>query len=216
MNAARKIRNLSIAALAALGIGTFSMQASADWNEAINGDLSGDGLAPTPVPVTTGSNNVLGSTGNSGAGVDRDYFKIVVPAGATLDSIMLLDNTNVSGGVSFIGVQAGPQLTVTTSGVGAENLLVVGHYDNSQIGSDLLAAYQTGTPGPLRGGTYSVWVQDTGGPATYGLKFVISGSSVSSASVPTLPEWAMLPLGVLMALAYWRWNTGNRGRSTPR
>jgi IPTL-CTERM motif len=209
MNSARTTRIMTLAALVALG--AFSIQASAAWDESVNGDLSGNGLAPTTVPVTSGANHVLGSTGNSGSGVDRDYFKIVVPTGATLDAIMLLDNTNVSGGVSFIGVQAGPQVTVSTTGAGFESFLFYGHYDNGQIGQDLMVNLRPTASGPLPSGTYSFWVQDTGGPATYGLNFVINGSGVSSASVPTLPESGMILLGLLMALAYWRLNAGSRG-----
>jgi IPTL-CTERM motif len=216
MTSAHMMRNITVAALAALAIGTFPMQAGAFWDEALNGDLSNDGLSPTTVSVITGSTPVIGTTGNSGSGVDRDYFKIDVPPGATLTAIMLRAETNVSGGSSFIGIQPGPQMTVTPSGVGADSLVVRGHYDNGLIGSDLLALLQVGTPGPLPSGTYSVWVQETGGPATYGLDFVISGSSVSSASVPTLPEWGMILLGLLMALAYWRWNAGSRGWRAPR
>src|SRR5882724_1688564 len=96
------------------------------WDEASNGDLSNDGLSPTPLVMSVGSNRVLGTTGNSGQGTDRDYFKFTVPVGAKLTSIVLLPNTAISGSVSFIGIQAGPQLTVTPTGGGVESLIALG------------------------------------------------------------------------------------------
>jgi hypothetical protein len=153
-----------------------------------------------------GANRILGSTGNGGQGVDRDYFRIIVPAGAALTSIMLLDNTSVSGGVSYIGIQAGPQVTVTTTGGGAENLIGSGHYGNDQIGADLLPSIKLGPPGPYAAGTYSVWVQDTGGPATYGFDFVIGPAAGGNARVPALPGWGMVLLAALLATAFWKVN----------
>src|SRR5262245_43690199 len=77
------------------------------WNEAVSGDLSNDGLAPTALTMNLGSNQVLGFTGNSGQGINPDYFKFTVPANAALTSITLLGNTSISGSVSFIGIAAG-------------------------------------------------------------------------------------------------------------
>lgn len=105
--------------------------------------------------------------------VDRDHFSFAVPGGAQLSALMLVDAT-VSGGVSFFAIQAGPQLTVQSNGVGADALLGYGHCDNAMIGSDLLAASAIKFPGPLPAGTVSVGVQETGGPATYDLDFQIS------------------------------------------
>src|SRR5262245_41633057 len=91
------------------------------WDEAVNGDFSNNGLSPTAVLVDVGHNTILGATGNSGQGIDRDYFTFTVPGGTRLTSITLLDSTTISGGASFIALQAGPQLTVSTGGAGVEN-----------------------------------------------------------------------------------------------
>ena len=183
----------------AMGVAT--AHAATIWDEAVSGDLSNDGLSPTPLAMGIGSNQVVGTTGNSGQGTDRDYFKFTVPAGAALTKILLLPNTAVSGSVSFMGVQPGPQLTVTPSGGGAELLICLGHYGGDQIGTDLLPSIKVGTPGPLPSGTYSVWVQDTGGPASYGFDFV-TASVVGSANAPALPIWGVVLLGGLLALIY--------------
>jgi hypothetical protein len=66
-------------------------------------DLSGEGNAPTPVNVTIGHNEIDGMTGNG----DKDYFKIVVPDNARLDSLSVLPGTTILGNVSFIAIGAG-------------------------------------------------------------------------------------------------------------
>ncbi len=191
---------------------SFATQAGVVWNEASSADLSNDGLSPTSLLIGTGSNIVLGITGNTGQGIDRDYFSITVPSGSELTSIMLLPNTFVSGGSSFIGIQNGPQLTVSPEGVGAENLLGFAHYSNDQIGTDLLPIIHIvpatiGFSSALSSGTYSVWVQETGGPAAYGLDFVVT-------PVP-LPGAAILLMSGLLGLATFRKHGRDTGKLEP-
>jgi hypothetical protein len=174
--------------------GSLAAHGATIWEESVDGDFSGNGLEPTAVFASAGSNVVVGSTGNSGQGIDRDYFTFLVPDGSVLSSILLIeDETNVSGGASFIGIQPGPQLTVSTSGAGAELLVALGHYDNSQRGSDLLPAIQVGPLGPLPSGHYAIWVQETGGPATYGFDFVIT-------QVPEPAHWGLMLVGLPLVL----------------
>lgn len=174
---------------AAVGLPVVAAHAATMWNEATNGDLSNNGQAPTPVIMTVGSNRVLGATGNSGPGMDLDHFTFTVPPGAVLNSIVLLDNTTVSGGASFFGIAAGPKIS-------AEILLSFLHYGPDQIGANLLPALGVG---PLGSGTYSVWVQETGGPVKYGFDFV----TAPSATVRTLPEWGSILLAALLGLTLW-------------
>lgn len=166
------------------------VQAGTSWDESIHGDLSNDGLAPTWLLTGSGSNRVVGTTGNDGFGIDRDYFSFTVPAGTVLSSLLVLSNTSVSGSSSFIGMQAGPQITVSPSGAGAENLLGFAHYGNEQIGVDILPAVVFGFQGALPAGTYSVWVQETGGLVAYGFDFV-------TRAVPEPGAFALLVAGLL-------------------
>jgi len=183
---------------------------AAAWDEAVNGDFSNSGLAPTAVAFANGINTVLGTTGNAGQGVDRDYFTFVVPSGATLTALRLLSNTSVSGSSSFIGIQAGPQVTVSPSGAGAENLIALGHYSNDQIGTNILPSILLNPAGTLPSGTYSVWVQELGGVVGYGFDFVITpATSSESAGDAPLPVWAY----VLLALGLVACNNKNRLRS---
>jgi len=187
---------------------------AAVWDESLAGDLSNNGLAPSALAFSVGSNEVLGSVGNSGQGIDRDYFKFTVPPGAKLTSLRLLGNTSVSGAASFLALQEGPQVTVTPSGAGVENLLGFAHYGTEQIGTDILPLVVfNNLSGGLPSGTYSVWVQDTGGQVDYGLEFGIVSAADSSADVPTLPEWALLLLSVLLLTATWRSGDPSHGRA---
>ena len=183
---------LRCCAFALAGVGAAASQAATVWDESANGDLSNDGLSPTEIAVAPGSNQVFGTAGDSGGGIDRDYFRFTVPAGSSLTSIFLLPNTAPSGDVSFIGMQGGPQLTVTPTGGGPGNLLAQGHYGSADIGTDILPVIAIGFTGALPSGTYSVWVQDTGGLATYGLDFALSGVS----AVPEPESYALVLAGL--------------------
>ncbi len=177
-------------AFAALLLGAAaSAHAVTGWNETIQGDLSNNGLAPTVVTIAAGINTVLGYVGNSGAGVDRDYFSFSVPAGWQLSSMILRPETNISGSASFLAIQAGPQVTVSPSGVGAVALLGYVLYSPDQIGNNLLQ--DMALPGGVLGsGTYSVWVQELGGLSPYGLDLVV-------AEVPEPGSAALLLAGLL-------------------
>jgi hypothetical protein len=166
-------QGIAIAVLCAAACGA---QAGVVWDESVSGDLAGDGLSPTPLTVATGSNTVLGTTGNPGngsGGVDRDYFRFLVPTGTSLTSIVVRPETNVIGGVSFAAMQAGPQVTVNpVNGDPIASLIWYGHYDTSMVGTDLLGFLG---PGALPAGTYAFWVQDTGGgSADYGFDFNVA------------------------------------------
>lgn len=148
-------------------------QAATVWDESTQGDLSGHGLQPTLLAMAPGDNQVLGTVGNAGQGIDRDYFSFSVPADAQLQAIVLLGNSAVSGSSAFLALQAGPQLTVTPGGQGVEKLLGLIHYEPDMVGQDLLPLMGV-TPRPLPAGSYAVWVQELGGVVPYGLNFVLS------------------------------------------
>jgi hypothetical protein len=183
-----------LVATVALGSIAFTAHGSTLWDESVSGDLSSNGLSPTSLAAGLGSNIVLGTAGApQGSDIDRDYFSFTVPDGALLSSIMLLPNTAVAGGFSFIGIQPGPQLTVSPGGAGASAMIAFGHYSNAEIGTNILPSLGQQS---LPSGTYSFWVQDTGGAANFGFDFQI-------APVP-LPGAALLFFSGLFGLSVLR------------
>ncbi len=135
------------------------------YNEAISGDLSNNGLAPTALTVGEGSNQVFGTTGNHGSGLDRDYFTINVPTGYQIGQLVELAGTQVGANVSFIGLEAGPQVTVPPNAQSAAGLLGWDHYSPGTSDIDLLSGISIPSNGSsgfsaLPSGQYSFWIQD--------------------------------------------------------
>ena len=175
---------------------------AADWHEAVNGDLSGNRLAPTVLPLTAGNNAVRGITGRAFAGgpVDLDYFTVAVPAGYELSALNVLPDTLVLGDGSFIGFMSGAVFTVPPTTQTAAGLLGWTLFSESNIGDDLLGFMSTpsfGSTGfspPLPAGAYSFWLQETAvGVSTYGLSLVLT-------AVPE-PSRALALSGGLLVLA---------------
>jgi hypothetical protein len=170
------------------------------YDESSFGDLSNVGTSPTSVSLAAGANLVLGSTGNAGAGIDLDYFNVTVPVGMKLVALTVQPGTTVVGGVSFIGLQGGSQVTVSPTGGSAAGLLGWTHYGTADIGGDILPRIGTGFgavgfTAPLSAGTYSFWVQDTGfGTAHYGFDLNVAAVPESSTSLLLLAGLAALGL----------------------
>jgi hypothetical protein len=192
----------TVVTLATSAVGNI-VYAALVYDESVSPDFSGSGLSPTFLALTSGSNLILGTTGNPGAGTDRDYFSIAVPAGFQLAHLTVLPGTSVIGNSIFLGVQAGPQVTVTPTAPSASGLLGAMHYTNAQVGADILPllgipfAGSTGFTSPLAAGTYSFWVQDFGaGAIPYAFNFAV-------AAVPEPEAYALMlaGLGFLMAVA---------------
>jgi len=172
----------------ALALAGVSASAATVYNETA-GDLSNDGLSPTALTFTLGSNQVIGSTGRASAtvGIDRDYFSFTVLAGQSLTAITLLPGTQVDGIFSFIGLQAGNQVTVSPAAVTAQGLLGWSHYSTADIGRNILgdmaipANESTGFSVPLGPGTYSVWIQDFSVPTVpYGFDFTVAAATAAT------------------------------------
>ena len=135
---------------------------AAGWDESVDGDLSDSGLAPDTLTLGVGSNPVRGVFGAP----DLDYLRVVVPDGFQLAALRY-GTGNVLGGVrSFIGVQAGAQMTVLPDAGSAAGLLGWSHFQQASVGTDLLPDIgrgfgATGFVGALPAGSYTFWIQDT-------------------------------------------------------
>ena len=144
---------------------TASTQAQTIWDESIHGDLSNNFASPSgPVNLSLGSNEIHGTTISG----DRDYITVVVPANHQLSQVFVDDVTGDDR--AFLAVQAGSQVTDPDGPNPAADLLGYTHIGSADgnVGTDVLddMAVAPGAQGftpPLPAGTYSFWIQETGG-----------------------------------------------------
>jgi hypothetical protein len=186
-------------AVACLLVALPSVAVAFSYSEGVDGDLSGNRLAPTTLSAALGS-NTLSVTSASG---DLEYVRISLATYHQLDSIIL---TSYSGAdVAFIAIQAGTTFTITpaeaSTNLGA--MLGYSHFGNGALagtatpGNDILdeigqgPGSQTFVP-PLGGTDYTFWIQQTGPAVNYAFDFLVS--------VPEPGSFALVGLG-LLALA---------------
>ncbi|MEO0987050.1 MAG: PEP-CTERM sorting domain-containing protein [Cyanobacteria bacterium J06639_14] len=116
-------------------------QAAILWNEATNGDLSDDGLAPTQLGELLLGSNSLTATFNAGTeDPDPDYFTFVVPEGSVLTGIELLswETEPTFEDIAFFAVQSGPvfDFVVPEDRSNANGLLGWSHLRSTQVGTN--------------------------------------------------------------------------------
>jgi hypothetical protein len=103
----------TLSAVVAVSFLCANAQAGIVADEAQLGDFSNDGLAPTHFSLAAGPNVIAGTFGASALPDvhDLDYVSFTVPAGHVMSRFVLID-AYVGGAFSFVGMQAGPALTV--------------------------------------------------------------------------------------------------------
>ena len=152
---------------------------AAEFNEFVNGDLSGVGAQPTPWALTSGPNSLVAQA----SVMDLDYLRITVPANHTLDAIVVTFHQDVN--PVYLGLQMGP---TWTAGSGAEidpsqlmgwvdfptNLHHGGHTGEDILDDVGLGAGATGFTPPLPSGYYTLLFQTASSAITFGLDFSIS------------------------------------------
>lgn len=144
--------------LCALFVSTSYAQTIHD--EAVDGDLSGVGTAPTSLTLSLGLNEIFGTIGNNGNtgstnGQDADFFTFNLGSGLTINSIIASN----SGGPSFIGHFAGSTISspINQGGV-TEGALFSG------TNLELIGLGNTALPGipVLNAGDHTIVLQETG------------------------------------------------------
>ena len=170
----------TLSAVVAVSFLCANAQAGIVADEAQLGDFSNDGLAPTHFSLAAGTNVVAGTFGASALPDvhDLDYVSFTVPAGHVMSRFVLID-AYVGGAFSFVGMQAGPALTVPPDNWSIETpLLGWAHFGSSSIERDLLPemAVSPGSVGfttPLPSGTYSLWIMELDTSESYRYRFGI-------------------------------------------
>jgi hypothetical protein len=146
------------------------------WNEATQGDLSGNRSAPTSLTLSLGSNDLFATT----QGGDLEYLTIKVPEGQLLSSLFLRSYSG-NDGTAFIGIQTGSTFTESPSSPNVANLLGWAHFGTGpgNVSTDILP--QIGSGGgaqgfvpPLPADSYTLWIQQLGQPTTYQLGFEVT------------------------------------------
>jgi Ca2+-binding RTX toxin-like protein len=146
----------------------------ANYDEATDGDISGDRLVPDALMLEEGVNSL---TATSAAG-DREYITVTVPEGFQLDSLNLVSYAS-SDDIAFAGVQSGTTFTEPPEGTNVANLLGWTHMSATQEGTDILDNIGSGQgaigfTAPLPSGDYTFWLGQTGASSTYTLEFNVS------------------------------------------
>lgn len=169
--------------------------AFANYDEAVDGDISGDPQNPTVIQVSNGSNVVCAS---SIAG-DVEFFTITVPPNGTLDEIVLTDFN--SPGVGFLALQSGLVFDPNTGVPGLLGWTHLGQVSGPQL-AELNNNGGIGFTIPLGPGDYTFWSQETSPDfaTDYCLDFQITLPPPPVSSIPTMGEWGLISLGLLMLI----------------
>ncbi|HKW14578.1 MAG TPA: hypothetical protein VJS69_08850 [Candidatus Krumholzibacteria bacterium] len=154
-----------------------SANAAVVWDESVNGLLSTNPAAPTPITLSGGSNVINGQVGNVSA-QPRDYVTFTIAAGHTLTAINLLGWSPSNTG--FAAINAG-NTSIIPSNPTIDFWMAGIHIDPTLINTDLLdkmrdasVTTQSLDASQIDPGDYTFIIQQTS-PffSTYSLEFVL-------------------------------------------
>ncbi|MCH2133201.1 MAG: hypothetical protein MK116_05565 [Phycisphaerales bacterium] len=138
--------------------------ASADlmWDEAIDGDLSGDYLNPTQMFTKGVNNHVIFDS----VSADREYWTFTIEEGYQLSAI-IVDDWVSEDDLAFIAVASGSVFPTPPDAPDVTTLLGYAHFGELDLGNDILQNIggglgSIGFSGALGAGTYTWWAQETG------------------------------------------------------
>jgi hypothetical protein len=160
------------------------------WNEATQGDLSGNMSTPTSLMLSAGNNDLFATT----QGGDLEFVTVTVPAGSTMTGLFLRSYQSFDQ-TAFMAVQRGTTFTESPFAPNIANLLGYSHFGGSGIGFNLLPGLGTaqgaqGFTPPLQADSYTFWLQQLGGSTNYHLDFVVSAPPVPTWNVNANGNWS--------------------------
>ncbi|NEP60781.1 MAG: hypothetical protein F6K31_27965, partial [Symploca sp. SIO2G7] len=159
-----------------------------DYDEAVDGDISGNPSAPLDLALSEGTTRLSATTG----GGDQEYVTVTVPDGFQLE-YLTLESYSAGGDVAFIGVQEGSTFTEPLdNSADTSNLLGYALFGGSQAGTDILdnignGAGAIGFDDPLSAGTYTFALQQLGAASDYTLAFNVAEATAPPPTPPTPP-----------------------------
>ncbi len=169
-----------------IGFGLLVGAVSADdHDEAVDGPVSANGLSPTAINGTLGSNIIDGSVNNY---PDVRYFSIEVPTGLQITAINHIEDVDGDGG-NWFAAMVGPQFTQnSTDQFDIDTSKLLGH---AVIGPNYGGVPQNvmsrmGFDAPLPPDTYSFRIQNWGSGVDFAFNIELSevGTTAVSLSQP--------------------------------
>jgi hypothetical protein len=136
-------------------------------DESTTGDFSDHRFQPTSIVLNLGMTTIRGRSGISSIPdvPDLDYVTFTVPAGNQLERFML-SAASVGGAFSFVGLEAGPIISIPADWTNVNNpMLGWTHFGSADVGRDLLplmakAPGSVGFTPPLGPGLYALWIME--------------------------------------------------------
>jgi hypothetical protein len=140
-----------------------------NYDEALSGDLSNSGTAPTVVVPGGGDNLLSGEVGDYG--LDDDFLAFTVPDTLRLEALILTFHSSETN-QTYLGIEDD---AVFITGAGNPFYFGYCYFDATQIGVDLLpvlGASNGNFEPPLEAGDYSFWIDEGGCTEEYSFQFV--------------------------------------------
>ncbi len=170
-------------------------QTTVVWDESVDGDLPANTLfffSNTnfqDITLVSGVNIIRGTVGNNsgfaGSDLGKDSFSFMVPSGTTVTAVSLSAYSESGNGGAAIGAYSGTPLAfiASTSVSAPQNIF-------SLFGG-----------GSLTAGQYGLGVADSdgiNGSSVYEISITLTPNSSGAASIPTLSEWGLIILALLL------------------
>ncbi|KAA5545160.1 PEP-CTERM sorting domain-containing protein [Roseiconus nitratireducens] len=171
-----------IVMLLALAASVRPLPAAIVYDEAVDGELTSDNLAPQPINFTIGDNTVVGTVESSQGVGNVDVFTFNVPTGVQWTS-MVVDNYESTDSLAFVGINDDSffpyntfELDLVNFGDLPDDAFLGGTtFSSFDLGNDILPRSANvagrGFTAPLPSGDYSIYIQQTGAITDYALTF---------------------------------------------